>query len=389
MLQKADAVVVGGGIMGASVAHFLARKGIGKVALLEKRTLAAVSTGHSAAVVRTFYSNPLTIKLAKRALEMFGNDRDALGGDCGFRSIGYLCLLGAHTREAGREVLRCLRAQHVDAKEISPDEVRGLLPQISLDSVVGGIYEPQSGYADPVKTTRSLVEGAKARGLDACEGVGVVGIRLEGNRVAGVETEQGVIETRLVVNAAGPWGRHLGLSAGLNYSIRWSRECDMVLRLPSGFGTFPLISDTNFRVYFRPEGDHEVLIGLGWPKEIEPLDIDAYDPRLDAATRERIERGVFQRVPAFREADYVRGWTSLYTITDDWHPVVGPEPELEGYYACFGGSGHGFKLGPSLGEALSDMILGNTPEIDIHAFRPGRFMEGENFSSVWGGGNRA
>ncbi len=389
MLQKADAVVIGGGIMGASVAHFLARKGIGKVALLEKRTLAAVSTGHSAAVVRTFYSNPLTIELAKRALEMFGNDQDALGGDCGFRRIGYLCLLGAHTREAGREVLKCLTAQQVDAKEVSPDEVRGLLPQISLDSVVGGIYEPQSGYADPVKTTRSLVEGAKRWGLDAYEGAAVVGIRLEGNRVAGVETEQGMIQTRVAVNAAGPWGRHLGLSAGLNYSIRWSRECDMVLRLPSDFGTFPLISDTNLRVYFRPEGDHEVLIGLGWPKEVEPLDIDTYDPKLGAATRERIEQGMFQRVPALREADYVRGWTSLYTITDDWHPVVGPEPELEGYYACFGGSGHGFKLGPSLGEALSDVILGNTPEIDIHAFRPGRFMEGESFSSVWGGGNRA
>lgn len=389
MLKTADAVVIGGGILGASTAHFLAKRGFGKVVLLEKRTLSAVSTGHSAAVIRTFYSNPLTIRLALRALEMFENDREALGGDCRFRRTGYLCLLAGHTATSGRQVLQVERAHGVEALDLSPEEVQKLIPHLHLEGLVGGLLEPRSGYADPIRTTRNLVEKAKEWGLVAYEGVGAEGIRLKDNRVTAVETEQGAIDTRVVVNAAGPWGRHMGLGIGLNYSLRWSRESDLVFKRPAGLGPFPVISDPNLRIYLRPEGEDEVLAGLGFPKEVEPLDIDRYDPNVDPRTRRRIEEGIFRRMPILRKADYVRGWASVYTITDDWHPLVGPEPGLEGYYACFGGSGHSFKLGPPIGESLSDVIAGNTPKIDIHALRPSRFVEGEIFTSAWGGGNRA
>lgn len=388
MLKTADAVVVGGGILGASTAHFLAKRGFGKVVLLEKRTLAAVSTGHSAAVIRTFYSNALTIRLALRALEMFENDREELGGDCRFRRTGYLCLLSEHTAASGLQVLQAERTQGVEVLDLSSEGVQKLIPSLSLEGLVGGVLEPRSGYADPIRTTRNLVEKAKAWGLEAYEGVGATGIRLQGDRVVGVETEQGAIDTRAVVNAAGPWGRRMGLGIGLNYSLRWSRESDIVLQRPAGLGPFPVISDPNLRVYLRPEGEDEVLAGLSFPKEVEPLDIESYDPDMDLRTRRRIEEGTFERMPILRGAAYVRGWASVYTITDDWHPLVGPEPGLEGYYACFGGSGHSFKLGPPIGESLSAVIAGETPKIDLRALRPSRFVEGEIFTSAWGGGNR-
>ncbi len=389
MWKTADAVVIGGGIMGASTAHFLAKKGFGRVVLLEKRTLAAVSTGHSAAVVRTFYSNSLTIRLALRALEMFERGQEFLGGDCSFRRVGFLCLLEEGVVSAGRQVFRMEREHGIEVMEVSPEEIREIMPQLCLEGVVKGILEPHSGYVDPLRTVKNLVDRAKEWGLAVCEGVGATGIRLVGNRVVGVETEQGIVDTRVVVNASGPWGRYIGLSVGLNYSVRWSRESDLVLRLPSNFKTFPVISDPNRQIYLRPHGEDQVLAGLSFPKEVEPMDIDHYDPDLDTRTRLRIEHGVFQRVPALRRAQYLMGWASIYTITDDWHPIVGPEPKLEGYYACFGGSGHGFKLGPPIGESLSDIIVGTTPAIDIHALRPSRFVEGEIFTSAWGGGNRA
>jgi glycine/D-amino acid oxidase-like deaminating enzyme len=131
------------------------------------------------------------------------------------------------------------------------------------------------------------------------------------------------------------------------------------------------------------------VAGLGAPKDVEPLDIDAYDQGLEPALRQRIERPLVRRVPLLTHARYVHGWSSIYTITDDWHPLVGAEPDLEGYYACFAGCGHGFKLAPPLGEALADVIAGEAPAIDIHGFRPSRFVEGETFTSAWGGGNRA
>ena len=374
--------------MGASVGHFLAKRGFGKVVLLEKRTLAAVSTGHSAANVRTYYSNPVTVKLSWRAVQMFENDREALGGDSGFQQVGFLILLDEDSLAPGQQVFEMQQANGVDVRQISPQDVGGLAPSLDLAGIVKATFEPRGGYADPARTTRSLAESAVPWGLSVHEGVGATGIRLGDGRVTGVETEEGLIDTPVVVNAAGPWGRQVGLWVGRNYSVRWSREADLVLAAPPDLGPLPVVSDPPQRLYFHTHGDDLVLAGLGFPKEVEPLDIDGYDSGLEPETRQRIERPLAKRVPQLSQARYVSGWSSIYTITDDWHPLVGPEPGLEGYYAFFAGSGHSFKLGPPLGEALAAIIAGDTPEIDISGLRPSRFAEGETFSSAWGSGNR-
>ncbi len=388
MDRTADAVIIGGGIMGASVGHFLARRGFGRVVLLEKRSLAAVSTGHSAANVRCSYSNPVTVALALRAFEMFEHDRDELGGPTGFRRTGQVILFGDAHVEIGRQVLESERAHDTGTREIGVDEIRELAPQFDLEGVVMGTYQARSGYADPVLTTRTLVEEAKDRQLVAYEGVGARGIRTESGRVAGVETDDGEIATHVVVNAAGPWGGRIGNSAGVTSSVQWSRESDLILRLPENFGTFPIVADPACHIYFRPQGDGSLLAGLDYPKPVEPLNIDDYDPNLDAATRGKIEDGLHRRAPALRDAEFERGWASIYTITDDWHPLVGSEPDVEGLYSCYGGSGHGFKLGPPIGESLAQIIAGEKPGIDLHPLRPTRFAEGEPFTSPWGAGNR-
>ena len=225
--------------------------------------------------------------------------------------------------------------------------------------------------------------------MTAYEGVGVTSIALSSGRVRGVETQQGSIDTPVVVNAAGAWGRLLGLTVGLNYSFRWSRESDIVLNVSFDTQDYPWLTDPERYFYSRPAGPRQLLVGLGFPKEIEPLDIDAYDPAVNDKTRQRIERLIFERVPATKPGSFDHGWASMYTISDDWHPLVGPEPEVPGYFACLAGNGHCFKLGPPLGEALADIIAGDTPDIDIHGFRPNRFVEGDYFASAWGSGNRA
>ena len=389
MSQTADAVVIGGGILGVSTAHFLARIGFGSVVLLEKRSLAAVSTGHSAAAIRTFYSNPLTIRLAVRSAQMFASAEERFGGSCGFRQTGYLTLLDEANLHQGRQVADMERQHGVPVEELSPEALRQRFPVVDLEQVRAGIFEPRSGYADPMATTRLLAAAAEPLGLTVREGVGATGITREGDRVTGVETEEGPISTPVVVNAAGGWGRIAASWVGLNYSFRWSRESDIVLDVPFETEGFPWLSDPRLRFYARSAGPRRLLAGLGFPKEIEPLDIDRYDPEIDAPTRQRIEDLLCSRVPAARQGTFVRGWASMYTITDDWHPLVGPEPEVPGYYACVAGNGHCFKLGPSIGESLAQTIAGQDPEIDLHPLRPNRFHEGDYFTSVWGGGNRA
>ena len=187
MTLTADAVVIGGGILGASTAHFLAKRGFGKILLLEARTLAAVSTGHSAAAIRTFYSNPITVQLAQRAIEMFSNASEELGGDCEFRRIGYLALLAEDGIEAGKQVVQMERDAGIRINELTPDDLARDYPFVNLDSIAYAILEPDSGFVNPRLTTRNLVERAAEWGLEAHEGATVESIRVSGDKVIGVE----------------------------------------------------------------------------------------------------------------------------------------------------------------------------------------------------------
>ena len=389
--RTADAVVIGGGIFGASTAHFLAKLGFDCVVLIEKLTLAAVSTRHTGGAIRTAYSNPLTIKLALRGLEMFTSAEEHLGGASGFRRGGYLLLAGQEELKPSRAMMHHQVQQGVDVEEISLDEIHARWPEIDLapGGVAAGFYEPQSGIADGLKTTQTLVESARTHGLVAFEGVAATGIRRSGDAVAAVQTDRGVIETPVVVNAAGGWGRRVGQWVGLNYSFRWSRESDVVLNVPFSTGHLPWVSDALTRHYVRPDPPGQLCVGLGWPKEVEPLNIDDYDPDVDPAMRERLINKVVKRIPSATNHTYDHGWASMYTITDDWHPLVGSEQEVPGYYVCVAGNGHCFKLGPPIGESLAHMITGQSPPIDLHPLRSGRFAEAEPFTSVWGSGNRA
>ena len=276
--------------------------------LLENGTLAVVSTGHAAANVRTFYSNPLTVKLAGRAAQMFENDRDELGGDSYFQQIGFLIPLEEGSLAAGRHVLEMERQHGVEVSEFMLEDIEELAPRFNLQGVVSGIYEPRSDYADLVRTTQSLVERAKDWGLVAYEGVAATGIRLQSDRVAAVETEEWTANTQVVVNAAaalGPLGRTVGQQELLDPMESRDRLGIMAgLRLRY----FTVTADPGLRIYFHSLGDDKIMAGLDGPKDVEPMDIDNHDPNLDPDTRHRIEQGLFQWIPSLRNADFVHGW---------------------------------------------------------------------------------
>ena len=388
--QTADAVIIGGGILGASVAHFLSKKGIGKVILLEKKGLASESTGNSAANIRTAYSNQLTIRLALRSLEMFENDEEELGGKTNFRRTGMMALLGEKHLRSGLMVLEQEQALNTGTRQITIEESKELAPKFNFDGLITATYQSRAGYADPVLTTKSLANSAVEKwGLKLYEGVSAVGVEIQNNKSTGVQTDKGLIKTPIIINAAGPWGVKVGKWVNKNHSIRWSKEGDLVLKLPEGFGNFPIIADPISRIYFRPHYEGMLLVGRDYPKEIEPLDINNFESGLDDNTQTRIMKGLNRRIPSIKYAKYYEGWSSIYTISDDWHPLVGQEKEIKGYYTCFAGSGHSFKLGPPIGESLADVVVGDKPKIDITDLRPSRFEDGESFTSAWGSGNRA
>jgi sarcosine oxidase subunit beta len=390
MKERADAVVIGAGILGASVAHFLTKLGYGEVVLLDKGTVCSGSTQYSAANVRQHYSNEVAIRLALRAVEMFEHEEEELGGASGFVRCGYMVLAPHGEEQAIRDVVPLQRSLGVQTEILSKHELAERYPELDVEGVALACLERTSGYADPVRTTRSLVDSARQLGLRVHEGRAVTDIKLSNGAIAGVRTAHGDIATPVVVNAAGPWGDRIGRMAGIEYRLTLSREHEAQLALPPDFGEIPVTSDAAQRFYFRPHGRGRLLVGEGWPKEVEPDDPETYDAGTDDEHVERMLGKLFRRIPSLRDrALYLTGYSGIYDITDDWYPIVGPEDGLDGYFAAFGGSGHCFKLGPPIGEALADVIAGREPAIDISSLRHSRFEAEQTFTSVWGPGNRA
>ena len=401
MIGSADAVVIGGGIMGASTAHFLTRLGFGEVALIEKRKICGGSTQYSAAHIRQHYSNEVGIRLAVRGAAMFANAEEDLGGPAGFHQIGYMLLAPPEGAEPLRETVAVQQGFGVVTSTLEPAEVVSRWPQLQLDGVGLACFEPTSGFADPVLTVQSLVRSAQRDGLHVYEGSEVLGISTAAGRVTGVVTGDGEIATGVVVNACGPWGDRIGRMVGVDYPITFSREHEAIFDAPElqtadGFQDYPVISDVPQCFYTRPFVGGRVLVGEGWPKRIEPVDPETYDDGTDEAHLQGMVPKLLNRVPSLASSvgqpgyggTYVTGYSGVYDITEDWYPIVGEE-EVAGYYSCFGGSGHGFKIGPAIGESLAAVIAGQEPRIDISSLSGARFSEGRTFSSVWGEGNRA
>ena len=401
MIARANAVVIGGGIMGASTAHFLTRLGFGEVALVEKRKICGGSTQYSAAHVRQHYSNEVGIRLAVRGASMFAQAEEQLGGPAGFTQIGYMLFAPPEGEQGLREIIPVQQSFGVETSLLTPAEVEHRWPQLRLEGVALACYEPTSGFANPVLTVESLVRSAQRDGLHVYEGCEVLGISTANGRVTGVVTGDGEIATGVVVNACGPWGDRIGRMVGVDYPITFSREHEAIFDAPAlqndeGFQDFPVISDVPQRFYCRPYVGGRVLVGEGWPKEKEPADPETYDDGTDEAHLQGMVPKLLNRIPSLAatvgQPDYggtfVTGYSGVYDITEDWYPIVGEE-EVGGYYSCFGGSGHGFKIGPAIGESLAALIAGQTPATDISSLSGSRFAEGRTFGSVWGPGNRA
>jgi len=386
-METADAVVIGGGILGASTAYYLTQLGFGKVALLEKHTLASGSTGKSAAVIRSFYSNEVCVKLAKRAVDVFEHFHDELGEDIGFKRIGYMVITDQPATID--RVLGLHRRHGIKSAKLSRDEIKKMLPHMNVEDVVVAGYEPDSGYADPHLTVIALVQKARERGLKTFQKRHVEKINAKNGKIESVETNRGLISTPVVVNAGGPWAAQVHQFPEIALPLRMSREQDCVMEAPEAFRNNPVVSDSILGAYSRSDVGGKFLAGLGYPKEEEPCDPNHFDERSDQDFADKLAVKVVQRFPSLRNAKFLHGWAGMYSITPDWHPIVGQAPGIKGYYLAVGGSGHSFKIGPPIGESLAAMIAGKKPPIDISAFRYERFQENQTFVSVWGPGNRA
>ena len=388
MQSSADVVIIGGGVMGASTAYHLAVRGCTNVVLLEARTLAAVGTGHSGAIVRQHYSQDVTTLLALRSVEMFENFEELTGRSGVFHQTGWLKLGPPDVAGAMGENSNRHRGLGVTVEEVPLEDLPDFLPGINTEGLGAALFEPRSGYADPVATTQGFASRAQQLGVAVHEGTSATGINVDGGRVTGVQIGEGHISTPVVVNATGPWSGIVASWAGIEVPITVTREQDIVLRCDDAAVTPRLpVSNGADRTYWRSAGDGQVLAGDGYPKDIEPADPDDYDADSDESFRSSMMERLGHRLPQFTpRAKIVSSYASLYDVTPDWHPIVGNDPDVTGFVHCEGFSGHGFKLGPAVGKTVAETILdGKASTVDISPYRLERFAEGALLAGSYAG----
>lgn len=377
MVEAADVVVIGGGSTGTSIAWQLAKLGAGRVVLLERRGLAAQATGVTAGIVRTHYTHETLARMALRARQVFENFDDEVGGEAGFRQTGFLALLGPDDIETVAANVAMHRELGINTYILSPDEIREVEPRLALFGIGAAAWEPESGYADPVRTTLSFANAARRHGAELRIGVGAARLLADTNGITGVETNAGHIATRSVIVANGFSSRGLVAPLGIELPLTPIRHAVAFMQRADHFGkSHPIISDRVLGSYYRPREDGHTMVGKTAPYDGEE------DPHVDAnpaASPDVLQTlaGRYRRRFPNQGAPAVNAATSgLYDCSPDLQPLLGPVPDVAGLHLAVGLSGHGFKLSPIFSQMLAEQLLtGNSTQFDITLFSPARFIQ--------------
>jgi sarcosine oxidase subunit beta len=327
--------------------------------------------------VRRFYAMDFLSRTGNASATTFQRWAELIGGgDPGFRQVGVLWLAGTDDAPHLRENARRARELGARIDLLAPDDVRALVPELSVHDVALGAHEPESGYADPSSTTNAFAGRARELGATIVQYVGVTAIRVEGTTVTGVTTPAGDVSAPAVVVCAGLWADRLLAPLGVDVSIAPRRHQMCFFRRPAGFASHPAILDRPHGTYMRPETGHLTIHGVSAYEET--VDPDAYNEGADPGEILRNAELIARRFPAMEHGLSMGGYSGVYDVTPDHEPVLGAIPEYPGLFADFGWSGHGFKHAPAIGEIMAEVVLeGRARGWDLHPFRWSRFAEGD------------
>lgn len=369
----ADIVIIGGGVMGASAAYHLAKRGVKDILLLEKEEFFGTgATGRCAGGVRYQFSTGINVKLSLESLPMIERFKEEIRQDVNYRQCGYL--LVATNEQDAATFKRNVELQNnlgVPTQLLSGDEVRARLPLMKFDDAIAGTFNQRDGIVDPNSVVMGYVTAAQKMGVKAFNKAEVTGITVSGGEVRGVQTSLGGVQTRTVLNAAGPWSGLIGQMAGVEIPITPLRRqmftTNPLKEIPEDF---PFVIDFAQSLYFHREGEG-LLIGMSNKNEKPGFD-QTVDDDFELVNLE----SAIERMPLVERASRVSHWAGLYEVTPDAHPVYGGT-EVKGFTVCTGFSGHGFMHGPVSGKLMSEYILdGKFSTLDVSMLDLKRFEEG-------------
>ncbi len=375
MADVTDAIIIGAGIHGASLAFHLAERGLRPV-VLERATIGSGATGRSSGLVRMHYDVEADARLAWRSHAYFRSWGERVGGDAGFVRTGFLQLVPDEDQAALRANVAMLSRIGITTELLDADQLAELVPGIAMDGYTIAAWEPESGYADPNAATATLLAAAVGRGARVVQNAPVTAVRVDGGRVVGVDTPRGSWDAAIVVDAAGAWAGRVARMVGLELPLEIWRHDVAYVRRPPHVPAHPAMIDFANAFYVRPEGSDLTLIGLEDGNEFG----DDPDRPVDAAAPAFVERAaerICLRLPQLADAGLHSAHSGQDGITPDQHPIIGPAGP-EGFYLDCGFSGTGFKIAPAVGCSLAELILeGEARTADLRPYRFERFAQGD------------
>jgi glycine/D-amino acid oxidase-like deaminating enzyme len=368
--RTASAVVIGGGVVGCSIAYNLARRGFTGVVVVERETVGSGTTSKAAGGIRIQFPTETEIRFSLEAIKVFERFQDEFGIDPGYKKIGYLFLVSDPKQLAAFEKRIALqRKLGGDVRVIAPDDAKKLVPALRVDDLVAAVWGPGDGLAGPAEVTAGFARRARELGVKIVEGVRVESLERANGRVNGVTTSAGVISSPLVINAAGPSAARVARLAGVSLPVHPRRRHIFFTEpFPAIPGPVPLTTDVASGFYFRKEME-QVLLS---PGDVEDIGED-FDVPMDWGKVEEAVQKAIHRVPSLEEARIAGGWAGLRPLTPDDHAIIGWAPGVEGFFVAVGFGGHGFQHSPATGRYVAEWLVDGKPSLDLSLFDPARF----------------
>jgi sarcosine oxidase, subunit beta len=381
MTETADVVIIGGGIVGSSVAYHLTDLGCTNVLIVEREAQQGLgSTAKSAGGVRAQFASAVNIEMSRYSIDFFSRFEELTGITAQYRPHGYLLIATSPAHLDQLAANRQIQAAHglTNVQAVTREDIVSILPQINSRDILGGNFCPSDGFVDPYSVMVGFAQRAKERGARVLLDTAVSGIEIDRGRVKGVATTRGYVATPVVVNAAGPWAKGIAAMAGVDLPVEPLRRqlvhTQAFDRIPMHL---PMVIDMTDGFHFRREG---AGVLLAWH---EGKDEFTYDTSFDNEFIERILMRAVERVPVFADAEVNprRCWAGLYEVTPDHHAIIGPAPEAAGFYLVNGFSGHGVMHSPASGRVAAEWILYGEPrscaarKLGLERLRTGKLIQ--------------
>jgi glycine/D-amino acid oxidase-like deaminating enzyme len=374
--ESADIVIVGAGVTGLSTARALVELGRRDVLVLDRGTIGSGGTGKSSGIVRCHYGIRSLAAMAWHALPILEGAPEILGAESGYRKTGYLVGVGPQNVGSLRANVAMHRSIGIDVELVGHDAAQEMWPTADLRDFAEFAYEPRGGYGDGHQTALAFALAARRGGARVRQGDGVVALETHGERVTGVRLQSGGrVAAGEIVLAAGPWSVGLAAAIGVDLPIRSQRAQILLVDPGQPIDNLPVFSDLAALQYVRMEGTSSILVGDSDHSAPEWSDPDRYRERAGDEELTQMIPKFERRFPGLSGARLSSSYAGCYDVTPDYNPMISSSP-LEGLWLCAGFSGHGYKISPSVGELMADLITVGTsrhPDIDHDDFRWDRF----------------